>query len=267
MDLLSVQRRIEGAVTPVSGSNQPTHRSGMVRVVLVDDDDEFREALAGQLADEGCAITSFASGRAALDYLLQTNLADVCLLDWRMPAMGGIEVLRELRRRGVMTPVIFLTGLRDDAFEEEALRDGAIDFITKSRRLSVLLKRIELISLGKRPASPPPENSAGATQLCRGPLELDLNAQSAKWHGRRLDLTRSEFRILGFLAARPGIDVPFGDLYGYAHDTASPPANEEAYRANVRSLIKRLRNKFRDADPSFDRIQSYPRFGYRWSMK
>jgi two-component system response regulator ChvI len=241
--------------------NQPT------RLVLVDDDDDFRQTLSGQLTDEGCAVTAFSSGPAALDYLLQTDVADVCLLDWRMPAMGGIEVLRELRRRQIMTPVIFLTGLRDDAYEEEALRDGAVDFINKARRLSVLLKRIELIIEGQRASVPPQPTADTETHLRRGPLEFHLDTNRVTWHGRPLELTRAEFRVLNHLAARPGIDVPFEDLYDLAHENVPRVEGDDGYRTNVRSLIKRIRNKFREIDHHFDRIQSYPRFGYRWSMK
>ncbi|HXP76669.1 MAG TPA: response regulator, partial [Stellaceae bacterium] len=80
-----------------------------VRVLLIDDDDEFRESLSLNLMDEGFAVTTFASGPSALEHLAAGESVDVILLDWRMPGMNGLEVLRELRQRGVMTPVIFLT--------------------------------------------------------------------------------------------------------------------------------------------------------------
>src|SRR5262249_49751002 len=119
--------------------------------ILVVDDDEFRESLSLNLMDEGFAVTTFANGPAALEHVAAGESADVILLDWRMPGMNGLEVLRELRQRGVMTPVIFLTALSDDIYEEAALAGGAVDFIDKSRRLSILVRRIELIAEGQRP--------------------------------------------------------------------------------------------------------------------
>jgi len=111
-------------------------------VVLTDDDELFRESLGLNLADEGYDVTSFANGHDTLTYLQEGGEADVLLLDWRMPGMNGLEMLRELRRRGIMTPVIFLTGLGDDVYEEAALAGGAVDFIDKSRRLSILVQPV-----------------------------------------------------------------------------------------------------------------------------
>jgi len=244
------------------------HRTGsqITRLVLVDDDHDFRDFLSRQLTEEGCIVTAFANGNAALDYLQWADAADVCLLDWRMPAMSGIDVLRELRRREIMIPVIFLTGLRDDAREEEALRDGAVDFIDKSRRLSVLMKRIELIIKGRRQTIPQAPEVAPETRLRRGPLELDLKHKRASWHGRSLELTAAEFRILHHLAARPAMDVSFREIYDLVHGKDFRAGiGDDGYRANVRSFIKRIRMKFRAIDPNFDRIQSYARFGYRWN--
>src|SRR6266851_4665781 len=77
-----------------------------IRMLLIDDDDEFRESLSLNLADEGFVVTTFADGRSALEFV-SSESADVILLDWRMPGMNGLEVLRELRQRSVTTPVIF----------------------------------------------------------------------------------------------------------------------------------------------------------------
>src|SRR5260370_755978 len=118
----------------------PTPAMPRVRILVVDDDDEFRESLSLNLMDEGFAVKTFANGPAVLEHLAAGESADVILLDWRMPGMNGLEVLRELRQRGVMTPVIFLTALSDDIYEEAALAGGAVDFIAKARPLSLLVR-------------------------------------------------------------------------------------------------------------------------------
>ena len=104
----------------------------MPHILLVDDDDLFRESLGLNLVDEGYEVTSFDNGRDALAYLNRGSV-DVMLLDWRMPNLTGIEVLRQMRGAGVTIPVIFLTVLSDDIYEEAALEGGAVDFIDKSR--------------------------------------------------------------------------------------------------------------------------------------
>src|SRR6266852_7521006 len=144
--------QLQTAALPSSSpSTKPMQAIRPVRILLVDDDDEFRESLSLNLVDEGFAVTTFTNGPSTLDYVASGEPSDVILLDWRMPGMNGLEVLRELRERGTMTPVIFLTALSDDIYEEAALAGGAVDFIDKSRRLSILVKRIEIIVEGQRP--------------------------------------------------------------------------------------------------------------------
>src|SRR6516165_1727437 len=132
----------------------------MPHLLLVDDDDDFRESLGLNLIDEGYQVTSLGNGRDALAYLEDGGAADVVLLDWRMPNLTGLEVLRRLRRAGITIPVIFLTVLSDDIYEEAALAGGAVDFIDKSRRLPILLKRLELIAEGVRSVISPDPRQA-----------------------------------------------------------------------------------------------------------
>src|SRR5690242_5053189 len=132
----------------------------MPHLLLIDDDDLFRESLGLNLLDEGYEVTSFANGRDVLAYLEDGGTADVILLDWRMPNLTGLDVLRRIRATGTTIPVIFLTVLADDVYEEAALEGGAVDFIDKSRRLPILLKRLQLIAEGGRPSSEPEDRKS-----------------------------------------------------------------------------------------------------------
>jgi two-component system response regulator ChvI len=236
----------------------------MSHLILVDDDDLFRESLTLNLIDEGYQVTSFGNGRDALAYLEAGGAADVVLLDWRMPNLTGLEVLRRLRRAGITTPVIFLTVLSDDIHEQAAFEGGAVDFIDKSRRLSILLKRLELIAAGMRSViSPDPRQ---ATSIRLGPLELRFDTSRALWADREIGFTLTEFRIVRLLAEKAGQDVGYREIYDLVHGRdfiAGPGA--EGYRANVRTFIKRIRKKFHNADPGFDRIKNLSGVGYRWT--
>jgi two-component system response regulator ChvI len=78
-------------------------------------------------------------------------------------------------------------------------------------------------------------------------------------------LTLNEFRIVDLLAGRPGRDVRYRELYDQVHGAGFiAGSGEEGYRGNVRTLIKRIRQKFRALDTSFEAIENYPGFGYRW---
>ncbi len=241
------------------------------RIVIVDDDDLFRESLGLNLAEAGFDVIDFAGGEGALDYLLSGNGADAVLLDWRMPGIDGPTVLRRLREADIQVPVIFLTMLSDEVYEEAALKWGAVDFIDKSRRLSIILGRLRLITEGAKPI-PAPAGRSGVEMdtaqdetLRRGPLELRQDVHRAYWRGERVDLTLSEFAIVRFIAIQTDGDVTYRQIYDVVRgkDFAAGYGSE-GFRANVRSFIKRIRKKFRDVDPEFDGIDNYPGFGYRW---
>jgi two-component system response regulator ChvI len=245
----------------------------VARVALVDDDDLFRESLGMNLSDEGFEVVPFDRGHAALDYFADGGEADLILLDWRMPRMDGIETLRQLRARNIEVPVIFLTVLSDQIYEETALTGGALDFVEKSRSLPILLKRMQLIVRGRKP----PVDEAGAAEPAapagvagqvyrRGPLELKLEGSRAFWNNTRIDLTLTEFNIVKSMATKAGEDVSYRDIYDLVHGKDFVAGYGPAgYRANVRAFIKRIRHKFRAVDGAFDEIDNYPGFGYRWS--
>jgi two-component system response regulator ChvI len=238
----------------------------MPHLLLVDDDDLFRESLGLNLIDEGYEVTSFANGRDALAYLDRGGAGDVVLLDWRMPNLTGLDVLRQMRAGGIPIPVIFLTVLSDDVYEEAALEGGAVDFIDKSRRLPILLKRLQLIAEGGRPTAEP--DTACRPSLQMGMLTLRFDTHRAVWADQTVDLTLTEFKILTLLAEQAGQDIGYREIYDLVHGkNFIAGQGSEGYRANVRTFIKRIRKKFRDVDPTFDHIENYAGFGYRWTAE
>lgn len=269
-------------MSPINASPNSSPRPGapealpdaLARIALVDDDDLFRESLGMNLTDEGFDVVPFDRGHTALDYFAAGGSADLILMDWRMPRMDGIETLRQLRARNIDVPVIFLTVLSDQIYEETALTGGAVDFVEKSRSLPILLKRMQLIIQGRKPTGEEAGSDSAATTdkgapgqvFRRGPLELRLEVARAFWNGKRIDLTLTEFNIVRMMATKAGEDVSYRDLYDLVHGKDFVAGYGPAgYRANVRAFIKRIRHKFRSVDGAFDEIENYPGFGYRWS--
>jgi len=237
------------------------------RVFVVDDDDLFRESIEQNLIDAGFVVVGFPNGPKMLDAVGEGDAADLILLDWKMPEMNGIEVLKRLRARQVDIPVIFLTVLNDQIYEEAALLGGAVDFVEKSRSFSILLRRIQLICEGAKANAA----SVGATpasadgKTVRGDLELLLESSRAFWKGRQVDLTLTEFKMVQHLAEHASKDVRYRELYDLVHGEGFVGGyGDEGYRTNVRTFIKRIRQKFRDIDDAFEAIENYPGFGYRW---
>ncbi len=111
-------------------------------VLLAEDDDDLRTAVADQLAAAGFAVTTAADGQEAMN-LLDQSVFDIALLDIRMPGKDGLEVLRHLKLTSPATRSIMLTGVDDFSVAIESVKLGANDYITKPFALQDLLACIK----------------------------------------------------------------------------------------------------------------------------
>ena len=135
--------------------------------------------------------------------------ADVIVLDWRLPTISGIDLLPELRQRGVSLPVVFLTSHADPAYEKLAFERGALDFIDKTRGVEILAKRLRLVAKSGKPAATP---EAEKPIVC-GKLVLSPSASRAYWNGVDVGLTISEYDIVHFLASNVGNYETYRAIY------------------------------------------------------
>jgi len=238
--------------------------SDRLRIAVVDDDPLFRETLTENLTEAEFAVDAFDGAEPFFQWLGNGGEADLVLLDWRMPEVNGIEVLRRLRDDGLEVPVIFLTVLSEQIYEEAALHSGAVDFVEKSRSFAILRKRIDLILEGvKSPGGTGAEEESDNRKL--GDLELKLDSSRAFWKGQRVNLSLTEFKLVQLMVERAGQDVTYRELYDLVHGRGFVAGSgPDGYRANVRTFMKRIRQKFRELDSDFDEIENYPGFGYRW---
>jgi two-component system, OmpR family, response regulator ChvI len=231
-------------------------------VTVVDDDELFLESVSTNLADAGYRTDSFPGGAEAIRYLSSTPAADLVLLDWKMPGISGIEVMQRLRAEKIDIPIIFLTVLSDQIYEEAGLLGGAVDFVEKSRSFSILLRRIELILGGRKRWQA--QKPVDGTQAHEG-LVLRYDSRRVLWHDINVALTLTEFNIVAYLTEHAQRDVSYREIYDIVHGEGFVAGDGEiGFRTNVRAFIKRIRQKFRDVDPKFSQIKNYPGFGYRW---
>jgi two-component system response regulator ChvI len=136
-----------------------------------------------------------------------------------------------------------------------------VDFVEKSRSFAILRRRIELILGGDKK---PPRMISGDTQAQDG-LTLRYDSRRALWKDMPLDLTLTEFNIVAYMVEHRTRDVSYREIYDIVHGEGFMAGEGEVgFRTNVRAFIKRIRQKFRDADPEFSHIKNYPGFGYRW---
>jgi two-component system response regulator ChvI len=234
-----------------------------IRLVLVDDDNDYREVAGAELGYHGFEVTDFGDGPPALDYFSVGNSSDVIVLDWNLPTTCGIDLLPQLRRLGVHIPVIILTALSGTTFEMAALDRGALDFVDKSRGVPVLAKRARLIAnAAKHPAGLPAEEV-----LEWGELRLRPRVSRAYWRGVDVGLTVTEFNIVRRLIENVGDHVSYRSIYDCVHHCGFiAGSGENGYRTNVRSSVKRIRNKFRAVDSGFQQIENFAAFGYCWRV-
>jgi two-component system response regulator ChvI len=205
--------------------------------------------------------------------------ADLAVLDWDLPNMPGIKLMAQLREHGINLPVVFLTGKviagnehercllapREalNAYECMAFDHGAVDFIAKSRGREVLVRRLRnVVELAKRKAK---ADLPVQKRLACDKLLLKPETSRALWNGVDLDLTLGEYKLVHLLVSNAGSFVTYRSLYDRLHFQGFiAGSGKDGFRANVRSAIKRIRNKFRACDPAFDEIENYTGFGYCW---
>ena len=251
--------------SPPNSQKDEPNRAAATRAILVDDDDDYREAAIAELEHFGFEITAFPSGEAMIEYLDTKNdpNADVIILDWKLQSGLGIDFLPQIQERGINLPVVFLTGVPMTDYEYAALDGGAVDFVDKARGIPILAKRLQLIVQMSRgtTATTSPESES----LRCGKLELKADIGRVYWDGKDVDLTVTEFKIIYLLVSRAGEYVTYRSIYDCVHHAGFVAGSgEEGFRTNVRSSIKRIRNKFRGLDARFSEIENYAAFGYRW---
>lgn len=230
-----------------------------IRVALVDSDGRFRDRLSNKLSAQGFEVTAFSDDQSILAAPNALSAVDFIVLDWGDSTSSGLDLLHQLRRRGVDLPVVFLARRALISHENLAFEHGAVDYIDKARGISILVHRLRIVARIKVPT--PRQDEV----LRVDNLKLRPRGSRAFWNDVDLDLTVGEFRIVSLLATNVGRRVTYREIYDVLHYRGFVAgAGENGYRANVRSAIKRIRRKFEERDPTFDRIQNHTAFGYIW---
>ncbi|HUE19990.1 MAG TPA: response regulator transcription factor [Stellaceae bacterium] len=241
--------------------DKPVASADRLKILLVDDDDDYREAASGELEHLNFDVVSFPSGDGMLDYFAGNNSVDIIVLDWKLPQGLGIDLLPKLHDRGIKLPVVFLTGVAATAYESAALDGGALDFVDKARGVPILAKRLHLILDSRQRTAQNPSKQG----LRCGKLVLRPDASRAYWADHDVDLTVTEFNIINLMVTHAGEHVTYRSIYDCVHHAGFlAGSGDEGFRTNVRSSIKRIRNKFRSLDNEFAEIENFPAFGYRW---
>ena len=225
-------------------------------ILLVEDATDLAQVILRELEAAGYHALHAADGLAALD-LHTREQPELVILDWMLPRLDGLEVLRRIRQ-SAPTPVLMLTARSEETDRVLGLEVGADDYLTKPfsmrelmARVRAMLRRAELIRQTVRED----RQGDGGETLVRGALRLDTVAHQATLTGQPLDLSPTEFALLHLLLRSPG--------RAFSRAYLLETVWREAYIGGDRSVdnvVLRLRKKL---GPLGDEIETVWGIGYR----
>jgi two-component system response regulator RegX3 len=232
----------------------------MIRVLIVEDEEDFADPLAFLLRKEGFSPAVATTGSEALEEF-DRNGADIVLLDLMLPGMSGTDVCKQLRSRSAV-PVIMVTARDSEIDKVVGLELGADDYITKPYSARELIARIRAVLRRGAEASDGPVSSAaaaGPVVLEAGPVRMDVERHIVTVDGQEVGLPLKEFDLLEYLLRNVGRVLTRGQLIDrvwgadYVGDTKTLDVH-----------VKRLRSKI-ERDPSSPRhLLTVRGLGYKY---
>lgn len=224
-----------------------------MRLLLIEDEPAMQLALCDLLRAEGYRVTAATDGITGLARAVE-EVPDLILLDVMLPGMDGLALCRELRRRGLRTPVLMLTarGYLDDRVE--GLDAGADDYLVKPFANRELLARIR--ALIRRETEREKVNT-----LAISGVVIDFDRSSAQRGGESIELTQRELRILRVLAEARGEPLTRQQIVDAAWEPGAWPAER-----TVDNLIASLRAALESVPSEPRHILTVHRRGYRLAV-
>jgi two-component system OmpR family response regulator len=222
-----------------------------MNILLIEDDVELARSLTERFAEQGYIVDHCADGDSGLHRACTGDYA-VIVLDRMLPRLDGLSLVRELRARAVMTPLIYLTTMSGIDDRVQGLDAGGDDYLVKPFAFAELLARVRVLSRRPVAAAEP------ATRLQAGSLELDLLKRSVARAGRSVELLPQEFRLLEYFVRNADRVVTKMMLLENVWDVHFDPQTSV-----VESHISRLRAKINHGF-EFNVIHTLRGIGYKF---
>ena len=221
-----------------------------MRILIVEDDASINKIISRRFKEEGYAVDGCLDGKTGLDYMSCGDY-DCIILDWMLPVMDGIEVLKCYRQNRGSAPVLMLTA--KDSIEDRVggLDAGADDYLTKPFAFDELSARVR--ALLRR------STKERETVLKAGDLSMDLPSHKVTRAGKDIELTSKEFALLEYLLRNQGMVLTRSQIADHVWDYGFD------YDSNVVDVyIRYLRNKI---DKGFDSALIRTVRGYGYTLK
>ena len=185
-----------------------------MRILLVEDEPGLVLTLTDRLRSEGFAVTAASDGKAGFDKAAGGGF-DLIILDVMLPKKNGYDVCRDLRKKGIETPVLMLTAKGETIDKVLGLKLGADDYLTKPFEVIELLARVEAL-LRRSPT----RNNGHSTEAFRfGSVTIDFKRAEVTRDNKAIDLSAMEFKLLQHLVENRGVvhsrDQLLDAVWGY----------------------------------------------------
>ena len=207
----------------------------MTRILVVEDEESYRDPLTYQLTREGFEVVEAADGNSALA-AYDAEGADLVLLDLMLPGLSGTEVCRELRARGDV-PVIMLTAKDSEIDKVVGLELGADDYVTKPYSYRELLARVRAVLRRRQPNDSAEHDEDGVLEV--GPVRMDVERHTVAVSGESVALPLKEFDLLELLMRNAGRVLTRGQLIDrvwgadYVGDTKTLDVHVKRIRSKI----------------------------------
>jgi len=226
-------------------------------ILFIEDDPEIGALVREELHDHGCTVDWHQTGTDGWTQF-RTGDPDLVLLDLRLPAIDGMDLLRRIRKTDAHVPVVILSAKAEKRDVVRGLELGADDYVTKPFSTDELLARIEAVLRRIEAERDRAERGSGPEEIRLGPLRVRPTEHRAFVDGEPADLTAKEFDLLLEFVRHPGRAFSRGELlrrvWGEEFD---------GFDHTVNTHINRLRNKIEPAPDDPMLIQTVWGVGYR----
>lgn len=222
-----------------------------MRVLLIEDDPRLVETLGTQLREAGYAVDISTDGIEGL-YVGEEFPIDLAIIDLGLPQLPGLEVIRELRKRGRDFPILVLTARSEWQDKVAGLEAGADDYVTKPFHSEELMARINALMRRAGGHAKP--------RVKLGPITVDLTGQRVFRGEEEIELTTYEYKVLNYLVMHPDEVVTKTNLSEHIYEE-----DDDRDSNVIEVFIGRLRRKL-DPDGALNPIETLRGRGYRLAL-
>jgi len=223
-----------------------------MRILVIEDEFRLQNQIRRQLEAAGYMVDTSSNGDEGL-FLATEYRPDAAIIDIGLPGKSGLEIIKALRERGSLLPILILTARSSWQDKVQGLEMGADDYLTKPFQMEELQARVR--ALLRRAVGIP------QTLLKCGPITVDVTAQSVSVEGANIELTSFEYRLLEELVCHRGEILSKESLADALY-----PHNEDRDSNVLEVMIGRLRRKL-DPDGTLKPIETMRGRGYRFTLE